>query len=340
MQLLSLLAMVAPASAVMLNCEHIRVDKQSFNLQKLGGPHSVVTTLLEPPSHSNTSYTVDICQPLKRKGDVPKEEQCPNGTRVCAIQRTYNGDEDNGVLHKVIPIAGDLLDHGGYDLEYEAQRLKTSSSNADAQREGLRLIIKGGAYPLDGPSKKKTKERAIVEFVCDPELEGTEGEWTPADEYDAGAETARRAAGNLAAAAGLLGARGGDGLSGLREGEEQLVKDGAALKFISFGVEPESEFETLRLEWRTKYACESSYDEERAGRWGFFTWLFIIVFMLTAAYLIFGSWLNYTRFGARGWDLVPHGDTIRDVPYLMKDLVRSAMNTMQGSGSRGGYSAV
>lgn len=79
--LVSLLA--AQASAVMLSCEHVRVDKQSFNLEKLGGPHSVVTTLREPPSHSNTTYTVDICKPLKRKGadEVPKEEQCPNGTR-------------------------------------------------------------------------------------------------------------------------------------------------------------------------------------------------------------------------------------------------------------------
>ena len=63
-------------------------------------------------------------------------------------------------------------------------------------------------------------------------------------------------------------------------------------------------------------------------------------FLAIAAYLIFGSWLNYTRYGARGWDLVPHGDTIRDVPYLLKDWTRSVLNTVQGTGSRGGYSAV
>lgn len=79
--LVSLLA--SHASAVMLSCEHIRVDKQSFNLEKLGGPHSVVTTLREPPSHSNTTYTVDICKPLEKKeeSEVPKGEQCPTGTR-------------------------------------------------------------------------------------------------------------------------------------------------------------------------------------------------------------------------------------------------------------------
>jgi hypothetical protein len=63
-------------------------------------------------------------------------------------------------------------------------------------------------------------------------------------------------------------------------------------------------------------------------------------FMGTAAYLIFGSWINYTQHGARGWDLLPHGDTIRDIPYLFKDLIRRVLSTMQSSGSRGGYSAV
>lgn len=64
------------------------------------------------------------------------------------------------------------------------------------------------------------------------------------------------------------------------------------------------------------------------------------VFMSVAAYLIFGSWLNYNRYGARGWDLLPHGDAIRDVPYLMKDWLRRVLNSVQGAGSRGGYSAV
>lgn len=63
-------------------------------------------------------------------------------------------------------------------------------------------------------------------------------------------------------------------------------------------------------------------------------------FLGTASYLIFGSWLNYNRYGARGWDLLPHGDTIRDVPYLLKDWTRRVVGTVSGGGSRGGYSAV
>lgn len=64
------------------------------------------------------------------------------------------------------------------------------------------------------------------------------------------------------------------------------------------------------------------------------------LFLCTAAYLIFGSWLNYNRYGARGWDLLPHSDTIRDVPYIMQDWFRRVVNTLQGTGTRGGYSAV
>lgn len=63
--------------------------------------------------------------------------------------------------------------------------------------------------------------------------------------------------------------------------------------------------------------------------------------MVIAGYIIFGSWLNYSQHGARGWDLLPHGDILQDVPYLLKDWARKVMNTVQGvGGNRGGYSAV
>lgn len=62
--------------------------------------------------------------------------------------------------------------------------------------------------------------------------------------------------------------------------------------------------------------------------------------MSTAAYLIMGSWVNYNRYGSRGWEALPHSDTIRDLPYLMKDWGRSVFSTVQDTGTRGGYSAV
>ncbi|CAI4211863.1 unnamed protein product [Parascedosporium putredinis] len=306
---LLLSVLLATPATSMLYCDNILVDGYGFNLEKLGGPHSVVTTLREPPSYSNTTYTVDICKPLKKSGDAPKNEQCPNGTRVCAIQRTYNGssdsDDSKAVVHKVVPIAGGRL-------------------YPDTKREGLRLTLKGGAYPLDVPHQEQTRQQAIIDFICDPDKEGTENEWDATDDkYDPDGGSDEEEGKKVRRA----------------NGEKQLIKEGAALKFLGYGKDSDSDWETLRLEWRTKHACGSAYGGTSAS-WGFFTWLFIIAFMGIAAYLIFGSWLNYNRYGARGWDLVPHGDAIRDIPYLMKDWTRSVLNTVQGSGSRGGYSAV
>lgn len=194
---------------------------------------------------------------------------------VCAIQRTYGSDEDKGLVRKVVPIAGDLADHGGSEFEYEAARLKTSS---DSPREGLRLTLKGGAYPLDGPAENRKKQRAVIDFICDRDVEGTEGEWASEVEYEKDEKEKEKRGEGLAGRGerGLLGARGDGLVGGFADGEEQLLKEGAALKFVSYGVEPDGDFEELRLEWRTKYACENTFEDERSAGWGFFTWFLIM----------------------------------------------------------------
>lgn len=80
--LFPLLLAPLPGSA-MLDCKKIVVDDHKFNLDKLGGPHSVVTTQWNAiaETHINTTYTLDICNTLKKSGDAPKSEQCPMGTR-------------------------------------------------------------------------------------------------------------------------------------------------------------------------------------------------------------------------------------------------------------------
>jgi autophagy-related protein 27 len=69
-----------PATTAMFDCRNFVVNRQKFDLSPLGKPHSVVTTMDTPPTVTNTSYTVDICHALKRKGDVPMKDQCPGGT--------------------------------------------------------------------------------------------------------------------------------------------------------------------------------------------------------------------------------------------------------------------
>lgn len=78
--------------------------------------------------------------------------------------------------------------------------------------------------------------------------------------------------------------------------------------------------------WSTKYACvQDSKDDghkkpdhgdhdarpPKGSSWGFFTWLFLIVFMLIASFLIFTLFLNYNRYGQLGLDLVPAMDSVK-----------------------------
>jgi hypothetical protein len=66
-----------------LDCSHIRVDKISFDLSSLGGPHSVKHTFdLGDTKERNATYTIDLCQPLKKKkhsGDAEGTD-CPNSS--------------------------------------------------------------------------------------------------------------------------------------------------------------------------------------------------------------------------------------------------------------------
>jgi len=211
-----------------------------------------------------------------------------------------------------------LNNGAGIDAQWEL--LRDSKSNHDTNLEGLRGEFHGGKFPWN--KKDGQKQQAIVEFICDKDRTGLEGdEKDDSDKEDDDEEKVKR----------------GD--------EEEDEQKGRSLKFIKYDVqelEKGKKVGVLRLEWRTKEACEDAKDQApgSSGGWGFFTWFIIILFLAIASYLIFGSWLNYNRYGARGWDLLPHGDTIRDIPYILKDWARRVATTLQGPSSRGGYSAV
>ncbi|KAM0714009.1 hypothetical protein Q7P37_010973 [Cladosporium fusiforme] len=323
-----LLALPAAITASNLDCEHIRVDKQDFNLSPLGGPKTVHLQEYDPPSIANTTFTIDICKKLTRDPEIPNEKQCPSGTQVCGVEEVY-GRDGTHITTKVQPIAGEFIVSHGRALDPRWTRLKGSASNEDAEREGLRLELNGGKYP---ENKEGVPHKAIVEFLCDAELTGNEG-FGDAKEK----RVVRRAEGE--------GEKEGEG-----EPDDEItlpdLDKGKSMEFLSFKPEGEEKTKVLRLRWKTKYACENAEAPpaapKKSNSWGFFTWFLIIVFLLAASYIIFGSWLNYNRYGARGWDLIPHGDTIRDLPYIVKDFGSSVAGRIQvgGGDSRGGYSAV
>ncbi|KAK4187612.1 autophagy-related protein 27 [Podospora australis] len=319
------LLLFAGVAAAVFDCEKLVVDEHTYNFHDLRGPHSVVTHEYAPPTYHNTTYTLDLCSPLKRKGDVPKLERCPDGTRICAITHRWDPKtKKTGDTDKVIPI----LVEGKEPFSWDAKRLsagdsKTGEKDKD-KKEGVKVTLSGTTKYQD------RKQKTVIEFLCDADLKGDEGEWEGVDEYEPAPKTRR-----------MVMADDGDEVG---TPEAQLTKEGK-VALIWGGYRTEADTDTLYLTWHTKFACDAAADKPaqppaESAHWGFFTWFVILVFLGFAAYLIFGSWLNYTQHGARGWDLLPHNDTIRDLPYLLKEWIRRVLNTVQSSGSRGGYSAV
>jgi len=319
----SLLPSLAAGSG--FDCKHIVVDGIKFDLSRLGGVHELYHVETNDDVVVNTTYVMNICNILK--GDAHRGDlSCGTSKNICGFRHATARDEKESESY-AFPIAG--LDPPGHgSKEPEITRLK----KLDAERQGLLVKLSGGEY-LEDHEKKKKDTAALIEFQCDPDKSGLEG-LEDSETSDAAANRRRS----------QLEATSDDNTGDDKDGDNH--DDGSnpsrSLQFKSFKLVDDTYI--LRLDWKTRYACDdylkNRKDSSPSGHWGFFTWLIIILFLCTAAYLIFGSWLNYNRYGARGWDLLPHGDTIRDIPYIFQDWIRRVINTVQGPGSRGGYSAV
>lgn len=267
---LSLLSLLLPSivAAISIDCGNIRVEQKSFNIEQLEGPHSLYKVLEHPNNIKNTTFTFDICRPLKKTKGVPKDEDCPNGSRgklnlhaiviaehllhctllfmtnttireVCAIERLTNKVENITTITDTIPIAGEFAQSIGGPLDPVWARLKGSESSADRAKEGIRLTMNGGKY--DGKNQK-----AIVEFLCNAKSEERKRDITAAAEEDD------------------------------QDGEQADDEHGGKLKLLSWEVEEDTK--VLRLEWNTKYACEDAEEGNgsSSGHWGFFTWFILM----------------------------------------------------------------
>lgn len=303
---------LAPLALGALDCSKILVDNVKFDISTLKGAHSVVDIDDDSTGQAtNTTYTFDLCAPLKRDSD--QRGGCMQGAWACAFERPYDKDADTKKppeATKVWSIAGDFIHNNGGALDSKYQRLKGSSAHEDSDIEGLRITYNGGTRAHG------TKTAMIAELICDRGSNETDKDEKRADDDD--------------------------------DKKEEPAEKG--LEFVDYKAQPipgnkKGELqEVLRLKWTTKYACEDQAGKPGPangnGHWGFFTWFIIILFLIIATYLIFGSWLNYNRHGARGWDLLPHGDTIRDVPYLLKDFGRRIVDTVQGGQTSQGYNRI
>jgi len=70
-------------------------------------------------------------------------------------------------------------------------------------------------------------------------------------------------------------------------------------------------------------------------------WFFLVILLAFAAYFGLGAYYNYSTYGARGLDLIPHRDFWQDVPYMLRDVVSHLCSSVRPRrSSRGGYVAV
>lgn len=195
------------------------------------------------------------------------------GDIVCAIKHLIDPrkEKDNDFIEAVIPLAGNLANHGGKAFEWTATRLKSSDSVDDKKKEGVRIVMKGGVY-------EGREQKAVVEMVCDPERKGDEGEWESEDKYDEeGSKGEKREEEPK-----KDDDKKDDG-DEVGWGEKQLKKENAAL--VWEGYSRTDNVDTLLLTWYTKYACEKGVPEEKPEKpetpdesksWGFFTWMVIL----------------------------------------------------------------
>ncbi len=193
----------------------------------------------------NLFFLRSICHP----------QSCANGIPVCGIERVISKDDGNDIFVHATAIAGELKDYGGDYINAKWQRLKTSNSHTDSEKEGLRLTINGGFYK-DPETRKNRPQKAVIEFICDKTREGNENLWDPEDKYD-------------------------DKVKRAEAGNSSLT----VLKYDKTG----DEADVLYLDWRTKYACEDSKNEqdaERGEHWGFFTWFILMYVLLFVSYSV------------------------------------------------------
>ncbi len=218
---------------------------------------------------------------------------------MCAIERWLNEDDSDDKTHPrgVIPIAGDYALSHGPALDAKWTRLEDEKNEDEKEKKGgLKVELHGGRYPFD--DKHGRKQKAVIEFVCDRERTGLEGLVGKAD--GKAAEMSRSSAGDA-----LDRQRQGDddaaSISREKDRDDDDDDDGdhdkkdpnrenddKSLRFISYGPDNEEVGEwTLRLEWRTKYACEGMQhgddgDDDgnskgsKSHHWGFFTWFIIM----------------------------------------------------------------
>ena len=183
---------------------------------------------------------------------------------VCGIKTILAPDEDEPKIDEVYPIAGSFAISTGRQLDPDFKRLEDLP---DSDTKGLRIVLHGGIYI-------KQRQRAVIDMQCDPGRTGNEKSPFKKGKDDEDEKLARSEDED-------------------KEPDEDEDDDENSLRFVSYQMEEEDkDVKTLRLDWRTKYACESFEEDDDGGgkdssskHWGFFTWFIVLYVTNLPGYL-------------------------------------------------------
>ncbi|KAH8927130.1 hypothetical protein BT69DRAFT_1347492 [Atractiella rhizophila] len=280
------LLLAATANGEPFSCT-FSLNSKSYDLSILPPLTTLILDQTTPPTRTQTSIYISLCDALKLDGEKDAEEgdRCKEGSRVCSKERNFKKEK--------VPDG---------DQEKEVERERITRVIDWAEGEGTVEKAKGKSNAnfvvnLTGGSYNGRALSTSISFTCSEDAEKTEPT-----------------------------------IKSMRYSDLELG---------------EKEEGKLELEWVSRAGCDldllrrggdKSEDDEGSkggggGGWGVGTF-FLLIFCGLAAYFAIGIYNNHKNFGARGWDLIPHRDFWRDLPYLLRDIVTG------GRTGRSGYSAL
>jgi hypothetical protein len=261
-----------------VTAEHIK-----FDLTSLAGERVLNRTRETPPTTMVDSLRFNLCADLEAQGNLPDQDQCGTGTRVCMTKINKKDNEEDRIT-AVIPIV----------------RTDTSEPqyNTGLSPKFISLLFSGPDYPL--PSTPFSKPQSLnLTVLCHPS-EALHPTFVAYDGSQLFVE--------WASPAGCPFEEGGGN-------KDDDKKD-------------------------DKKEEDKAPDHESVGSG--LGWFFLAILLCLAAYFGLGAYYNYSTYGARGADLIPHRDFWKEVPYMLGDVVSHLCSNIRPrrTSSRGGYISV
>ncbi|KAJ7170534.1 autophagy-related protein 27 [Mycena crocata] len=134
----------------------VQVGNLKFDLTPIGSEEHITRERTTPPTREVDSVRVSLCSDLKpEEGEIPANDQCPTGTRVCLTKTNIKESEpDSKRIVSVIPLASTAA----LDPSYIAL----------SSPKGISVLLHGGAYPhpINGTD---TQQSVNITVLCDTE---------------------------------------------------------------------------------------------------------------------------------------------------------------------------